>query len=99
MLERCQLCPFNLSNICLFQDKIVVGHALHHDFKVLGLNHPPQLVRDTCKYIPLQEMLREKCGDTIGYKCSLKIFSQHLLGGFKLYFIKMRMYVLFISFV
>eukprot|EP00929_Paragymnodinium_shiwhaense_P073177 TRINITY_DN37224_c0_g1_i1.p1 TRINITY_DN37224_c0_g1~~TRINITY_DN37224_c0_g1_i1.p1 ORF type:complete len:496 (+),score=63.04 TRINITY_DN37224_c0_g1_i1:113-1600(+) len=34
--------------------RIVVGHSLSHDWKVLGLSHPPHLVRDTARWQPLR---------------------------------------------
>lgn len=34
----------------LIQDKIVVGHALHNDFKALFLTHPKEDIRDTAKH-------------------------------------------------
>lgn len=36
--------------------KIVLGHDLKHDFAVLHYAHPPSLVRDTSRYIPLRTM-------------------------------------------
>lgn len=36
----------------LIRDKIVVGHGLKNDFRVLGIHHPWHLVRDTAKYEP-----------------------------------------------
>ena len=36
----------------LIQDKILVGHGLKNDFKVLGISHPWYLTRDTAKYEP-----------------------------------------------
>ena len=36
----------------LIQDKILVGHGLKNDFKVLGITHPWYLTRDTAKYEP-----------------------------------------------
>ena len=32
----------------------MVGHALSHDFKVLFLDHPRKLIRDTSKYKPFK---------------------------------------------
>jgi len=32
--------------------KILVGHALHNDFKALMMDHPKHMVRDTAKYPP-----------------------------------------------
>eukprot|EP01116_Phalansterium_solitarium_P014585 TRINITY_DN3230_c0_g1_i2.p1 TRINITY_DN3230_c0_g1~~TRINITY_DN3230_c0_g1_i2.p1 ORF type:complete len:333 (-),score=47.63 TRINITY_DN3230_c0_g1_i2:239-1237(-) len=37
----------------IIKDRIVVGHALHNDFKVLFLSHPWNMIRDTAKYRPL----------------------------------------------
>lgn len=34
----------------LMNNRIVVGHALHNDFKVLFLSHPRNRIRDTSKY-------------------------------------------------
>ena len=44
------------------QGKIVVGHALHNDFHVLGINHPSHLVCDTakCKQLRTRAKLHSK---------------------------------------
>ncbi|XP_054637909.1 interferon-stimulated 20 kDa exonuclease-like 2 [Dunckerocampus dactyliophorus] len=42
----------------LLMGKVVVGHAVHNDFKVLQYSHPPAMTRDTSR-IPL---LNEKAG-------------------------------------
>ena len=34
----------------LVKDKIIIGHALHHDLKALLLSHPKRLTRDTQFY-------------------------------------------------
>lgn len=34
----------------LIKDRIVVGHAVHHDFQVLKIHHPPDKIRDTSHY-------------------------------------------------
>ncbi|XP_058503533.1 interferon-stimulated 20 kDa exonuclease-like 2 [Solea solea] len=36
----------------LLMGKVVIGHAIHNDFKVLGYSHPKALTRDTSR-IPL----------------------------------------------
>lgn len=36
----------------ILKNKILVGHSIHHDFKVLKIWHPKQLVRDTSRYKP-----------------------------------------------
>ena len=36
----------------LMKGKLVVGHAVHNDFKALMLDHPPAMTRDTAKYWP-----------------------------------------------
>jgi len=40
----------------IFKDRIVVGHSLHHDFKVLFLSHPNRETRDTSYYKPYRDM-------------------------------------------
>uniref|UniRef100_A0A915EQ87 RNA exonuclease 4 n=1 Tax=Ditylenchus dipsaci TaxID=166011 RepID=A0A915EQ87_9BILA len=55
--------------------KVVVGHSIHNDFKVLGLTHPAKLTRDTAKYKPLRVM-----AGNITSMPSLKHLANHLLG-------------------
>ena len=38
----------------IIKDRVLVGHALHHDLKVLFLDHPKKLIRDTSKYKPFK---------------------------------------------
>ena len=38
----------------MIQGKIVVGHSIKNDFKVLGIEHPALLVRDTALYQPFR---------------------------------------------
>jgi len=41
----------------LLEDKILVGHGLRNDFKVLGISHPWYATRDTAKYEPFMKTL------------------------------------------
>ncbi|XP_034729567.1 interferon-stimulated 20 kDa exonuclease-like 2 [Etheostoma cragini] len=52
----------------LLMGKVVIGHAVHNDFKVLGYSHPGALTRDTSR-IPL---LNEKAGFGVQECASLK---------------------------
>lgn len=38
---------------CILRNKILVGHGLQNDLKVLNYQHPPQNIRDTACYPPL----------------------------------------------
>lgn len=40
----------------LLDGKLLVGHALHNDLKVLLLSHPKHMTRDTAKYRPLMRL-------------------------------------------
>uniref|UniRef100_A0A1I7YFG7 RNA exonuclease 4 n=1 Tax=Steinernema glaseri TaxID=37863 RepID=A0A1I7YFG7_9BILA len=59
----------------IIQGNIVVGHALHNDFRVLQLNHPKSKIRDTSKY----RLIQKKC-NVPGRSPSLKAIAQMLLG-------------------
>ncbi|XP_054476911.1 interferon-stimulated 20 kDa exonuclease-like 2 [Anoplopoma fimbria] len=52
----------------LLMGKVVIGHAVHNDFKVLGYSHPAALTRDTSR-IPL---LNLKAGFAVTECASLK---------------------------
>lgn len=52
----------------LLMGKVVIGHAIHNDFKVLGYSHPAALTRDTSR-IPL---LNRKAGFAENECASLK---------------------------
>eukprot|EP00039_Didymoeca_costata_P023252 m.6490 g.6490 ORF g.6490 m.6490 type:complete len:337 (-) comp3538_c0_seq1:67-1077(-) len=39
----------------ILKGKILVGHALEHDFKVLLLDHPRKSIRDTAKFKPFRK--------------------------------------------
>uniref|UniRef100_A0A3P8NJ53 Exonuclease domain-containing protein n=1 Tax=Astatotilapia calliptera TaxID=8154 RepID=A0A3P8NJ53_ASTCA len=42
--------------LSLIKGKVVVGHAIHNDFKVIGYCHPPELTRDTSRIPLLNQM-------------------------------------------
>ncbi|XP_051925413.1 RNA exonuclease 4 isoform X2 [Hippocampus zosterae] len=44
----------------ILHGRIVVGHAIHNDFKVLLLDHPKKKIRDTQKYKPFKTMTKTK---------------------------------------
>ncbi|XP_068425118.1 interferon-stimulated 20 kDa exonuclease-like 2 [Clinocottus analis] len=52
----------------LLMGKVVIGHAVHNDFKVLGYSHPAALTRDTSR-IPL---LNLRAGFAVAEVASLK---------------------------
>lgn len=53
--------------------RILVGHALRNDMRVLLLNHPPKMVRDTSRFKPFRNV-------TNGRTPSLKKLSSEILG-------------------
>jgi RNA exonuclease 4 len=57
----------------LIHDRILVGHALKHDLKVLFLDHPRKQIRDTSTY----KYFRNAFG---GKTPSLKRLSERMLG-------------------
>ena len=59
--------------MALFKDRILVGHALKCDFKVLMLGHDRRHVRDTSCYKPFRAM-------NGGRTPSLKKLAKHILG-------------------
>jgi len=60
----------------LLNGSIVVGHGLNNDFKVLGFPHPAEMTRDTARYKPLREILKDKPRKTP----SLKLLAYKILG-------------------
>uniref|UniRef100_A0A915PL58 RNA exonuclease 4 n=1 Tax=Setaria digitata TaxID=48799 RepID=A0A915PL58_9BILA len=58
----------------LLSGRIVVGHSLKNDFKVLNLSHTRKMTRDTAKYFPFRKILR------ISQTPSLKLLARRLLG-------------------
>ncbi|KFP29508.1 Apoptosis-enhancing nuclease, partial [Colius striatus] len=59
----------------ILKDKIVVGHAIHHDFQALKYFHPKDRTRDTSR-IP---MLNQRAGLPSRACVSLKSLAGHLL--------------------
>lgn len=57
----------------LLNGRILVGHAIYNDLKVLGLDHPPKAIRDTSRYRPLINKI------TGGATPSLKTLAQCVL--------------------
>ncbi|XP_032722146.1 RNA exonuclease 4 isoform X2 [Lontra canadensis] len=57
----------------LLKGRILVGHALHHDLKVLFLDHPKKKIRDTQKYKPFKSQVKSG-------RPSLKLLAEKLLG-------------------
>ncbi|KAK1154664.1 interferon-stimulated 20 kDa exonuclease-like 2 [Acipenser oxyrinchus oxyrinchus] len=58
----------------ILSGKVVIGHAIHNDFKALGYFHPPALTRDTSR-IPL---LNKKAGIPVKEAASLKRLTKML---------------------
>ncbi|KAM6170125.1 RNA exonuclease 4 [Rhynchocyon petersi] len=57
----------------MLKGRILVGHALHNDLKVLFLHHPKKQIRDTQKYKPFRRQVN--CS-----RPSLKLLSERILG-------------------
>ncbi len=57
----------------LLQGRVLVGHALHHDLKVLFLDHPRKMIRDTSSYKPFRDAFAGKTP-------SLKNLTSRMLG-------------------
>ena len=61
----------------LFQDKVVIGHAVHNDFQVLRIPHSRLHIRDTS----FCQLLRKKFDPAaVDQKLSLKRLALQLLG-------------------
>lgn len=56
----------------LFDNKIVVGHAVHHDLEALFLSHPKHAIRDTSKFSEFRKISKGKTP-------SLKKLADHFL--------------------
>ncbi|OQR90362.1 RNA exonuclease 4 [Thraustotheca clavata] len=60
----------------IFEDKILVGHALRNDMQALMLTHPKGMIRDTTKYRPY---MRRKVNGTKLFPKSLKNLALEVL--------------------
>ncbi|GMS84428.1 hypothetical protein PENTCL1PPCAC_6603 [Pristionchus entomophagus] len=78
--------PANLLNASRFEDvqkevhkimegRVVVGHALHNDMRVLALSHPRKLTRDTYKC----KVIRQLINPPVAHP-SLKLLASKILG-------------------
>ncbi|XP_007952515.1 RNA exonuclease 4 [Orycteropus afer afer] len=57
----------------MLKGRILVGHALHNDLKVLFLDHPKKMIRDTQKYKPFKRQVQSG-------RPALKLLSEKILG-------------------
>uniref|UniRef100_A0A0B7AGZ1 RNA exonuclease 4 n=1 Tax=Arion vulgaris TaxID=1028688 RepID=A0A0B7AGZ1_9EUPU len=57
----------------LIKGRILVGHAVHNDLKVLFLTHPHKMIRDTSRYKPFRELFGNRSP-------SLKKLTEKVLG-------------------
>ena len=67
--------PFEVARsqiICILSNKIVVGHALNFDIKILKLCLPKQQIRDTSKFLPLRVKADVKSNTTPSLRCLAK---------------------------
>ncbi|KAL7371533.1 hypothetical protein ABVT39_000431 [Epinephelus coioides] len=56
----------------ILQGRIVVGHAIHNDLKILLLDHPKKKIRDTQKYKPFKKAVKSG-------RPSLKVLCREIL--------------------
>lgn len=61
----------------IIEGKIVVGHGIHNDFRVMGFSHPEHLIRDTQRSKHLLEKMKQESGTN---QVSLKRMTDTLLG-------------------
>ena len=64
----------------LLHRRVVVGHALRNDFKVLGIQHPVNSIRDTARYRPLRIPPEPTDARQHHGSPSLKSLAERLLG-------------------
>ena len=58
----------------LLKDRILIGHAVHHDLEALYLTHPKKMIRDTAGHTPFKQKYSK------GKTPSLKKLAQEILG-------------------
>lgn len=75
MVNAVPFCKAQREILKILSGKVVVGHAVHNDFKALKYSHPKELTRDTSK-IPL---LNQKGGFPENVAISLKRLAKELL--------------------
>ncbi|KAL2099600.1 hypothetical protein ACEWY4_003994 [Coilia grayii] len=56
----------------ILEGRVLVGHAIHNDLKVLLLDHPKKKIRDTQKYKPFRKLVKSG-------RPSLKVLSREVL--------------------
>ncbi|XP_034050317.1 RNA exonuclease 4 [Thalassophryne amazonica] len=56
----------------ILQGRILVGHAIHNDLKILVLSHPKKKIRDTQKYKPFKKTVKNN-------RPSLKLLCKEIL--------------------
>ncbi|MGH0177008.1 UNVERIFIED_CONTAM: hypothetical protein FKN15_074317 [Acipenser sinensis] len=59
----------------ILKGRVVVGHALHNDFRALGYDHPREMTRDTSR----QRLLRLRAGLPVRASVSLRNLTKKLL--------------------
>lgn len=57
----------------IIKNRILVGHAVYNDLKVLMLSHPTLLIRDTSRYKPFRKLAK-------GRSPGLKMLVKEVLG-------------------
>ncbi|KAM5328792.1 RNA exonuclease 4 isoform 1-T2 [Glossophaga mutica] len=57
----------------MLRGRVLVGHAVHNDLKVLLLDHPKRRIRDTQKYKPFKSQVQSG-------RPSLKLLAERILG-------------------
>ncbi|XP_051733809.1 RNA exonuclease 4 [Ctenopharyngodon idella] len=56
----------------ILEGRILVGHAIHNDLKILLLGHPKKMIRDTQKYKPFKERVKSS-------RPALRVLSKKIL--------------------